>query len=214
MKLRLVAHPVVTETINMAKLAPVDIAQGGLADFETPIKDKAVPDSKGLNNWLLENYHMVGFGSSRDVFALDDNYVLKIAICRAGLTQNAVEYHISSTASELPVAHVVYCAENDFFLMVDRAKQLDPQHFKDTYGMDFETFAEMIDKMYDAGSVWKRQTIYRKLSPELRNLLAALARRKISIYDLDRKEQWGDRNEAPVIVDYGLSPKGVEHYQS
>jgi hypothetical protein len=78
--------------------------------------------------------------------------------------------------------------------------------------LDFETFAAMIDDMYEAGSVWKRQTIYRKLSPQLRSLLAALSRRKISIYDLDRKEQWGDRDDAPVIVDYGLNPKGVEDY--
>jgi hypothetical protein len=200
------------DVIDFPVLSPIQIAGGALKACEGKIIDRSAPDQFGLNNWLLENYHMVGFGTSRDVFALDINYVLKVATSKAGLAQNAVEYHVSSSYSDLPVAHVVYAAQNDLFLMVDRAKQLVPEHFLETYGMEFEAFAEMLEEMYQGGSIYRRQKIYRKLTPQLRTLLASLQRRKISIYDLDRKEQWGDVNETPVIIDYGMNPGAAKDY--
>lgn len=212
MRLHLKASPVIPEAVQIPKLSPRQIAEGGLRRFEGRIHDRNNPDSENLNNWLLENYYMVGFGTSRDVFALDDTYVLKVATTKVGLSQNAVEYHVSSRYPDLPVAHVAYAAQNDLFLIVDRARQLVPEHFEETYGMSFEAFADMIEEMYQGGSIYRRQKIYRQLTPQLRTLLAALQRRKISIYDLDRKEQWGDVNDTPVIVDYGMNPGAAKDY--
>lgn len=209
LRLRAKVSPVLTVPLD---LRASDIANGALSEFEKPAN---AADSLGLNSRFLEDYLMLGFGTTRDVYELQDDYVIKVATGRGGIAQNRVEQHISSTSMGLPLARVVYAAKNYLFLVVHKADALDPDLFLKTYGMDFDDFAERMEDLYQARS---KSKILKTFPVKLQELLKELADADITIYDLDRVEQWGDIHNVPVIVDYGLNPsswiEGADDYSS
>lgn len=200
MRLRLIAK-VAPPTIAL-DLTAQDIASGALADFEGPITNSTI-DALGLDASFMEDYQMLGFGTTRDVYDLGDDYVIKIATCRGGIAQNKVEHHISSTEMGLPLARVKYAAKNHLFLVVHKADTLNPKTFLDTYGMDFDVFAERMEDLYQARN---KSEVLRTFPVKLQELLKELEDANITIYDLDRDEQWGEIHKEPVVIDYGLNP--------
>lgn len=209
--MRLHLRAKVSEVPVMAKQSAQAIIAGSLKVFEGRIFDRNSPDALDLQGWAMENYHMVGFGTSRDVFAIDENYVLKVATCAAGLAQNRVEEHVSSKWVDLPLARVEYAAKNDLFLVVDRAQALNEQHFLETYGETFDVFCDLVDSLYEA-TPNQRRSIYQSMTPQLRHFVVTMQKRGIPVWDLDREEQWGDFRDEPVVIDYGLNPHSVQEY--
>ena len=78
-------------------------------DFEdTPKFDK-------IFNLLYSKYYKIGSGSSRTVFALDKNTVIKMARNQKGIAQNLVELNVFEKSPER-VAKIKWYHPNGYYL--------------------------------------------------------------------------------------------------
>ena len=80
----------------------------------------------GLRNG---RYVYIGSGSSREVYDLENGYVVKVAKNKAGIEQNRAEYYISANDSSGIFAKVIE-ASNDYGLLIMRkAKKIKDIRF-------------------------------------------------------------------------------------
>ena len=135
-------------------------------------------------------YKYIGSGSSRDVFDLENGYVIKVAKNRAGIAQNKAEYKISDNDNSDLLAKVVQVS-NDFGLLI----------------------MEKSDTIYNISYVLKYFNVRDK-----RELLNSKELQKIKrnynlvLGDFERKSNWGMINGRPVIIDYGFTREVRERY--
>lgn len=90
----------------------------------------------------------IGRGSSRVVFQLDDEKVLKLAMNRKGVAQNNVEY--DKYAETYNVTPKLYnCANDDTWIVTEYVLPAKRQDFMECLGIDFDTFFEFIKACYN-----------------------------------------------------------------
>lgn len=135
-------------------------------------------------------YRYIGSGSGRQVFDLQNGYVVKVAKNKAGIAQNKSEYKIS------------YIDNSDLFAKVTQASN------------DFELLImQKADNIYNISYVWKyfNVTSKRQLfnSKELQDVKK---RYNLLLGDFARKSSWGMINGRPVIIDYGFTREVKERY--
>jgi len=135
-------------------------------------------------------YRYIGSGSGREVYDLENGYVIKVARNNAGIAQNKAEYKISSNDRTNLFAKVVQ-ASNDFILLV----------------------MQKADKINNILYVWnyfnaksKRELFNVK---ELQNIKINY---NLLLGDLARKSSWGIISGRPVIIDYGFTREVKERY--
>ena len=135
-------------------------------------------------------YKYIGSGSGRQVFDLENGYVIKVAQNKAGIAQNKAEYKISFDDNSDLFAKVMKIS-NDFKLLI----------------------MQKADKIYNILSVWTyfHVTSKRELlnSKELQNIKRNY---NLVLSDFDRTSSWGMINGRPVIIDYGFTRDVVERY--
>jgi len=135
-------------------------------------------------------YRYIGSGSGREVYDLENGYVIKVARNKAGIAQNKAEYKISSNDKSNLFAKVVQ-ASNDFNLLVmQKADKINNILYVWNY--------------FDAKS--KRELFNSKQLQDIKrnyNLLLG---------DLARKSSWGIINGRPVIIDYGFTREVRQRY--
>jgi len=135
-------------------------------------------------------YKYIGSGSSRDVFDLENGYVIKVAKNRAGIAQNKAEYKISDNDNSDLLAKVVQVSNDFNFLIMEKA-----------------------DTIYNISYVLKYFNVRDK-----RELLNSKELQKIKwnynlvLGDFERKSNWGMINGRPVIIDYGFTREVRERY--
>jgi len=132
------------------------------------------------------HYRHIGSGSSRDVFDLDNGYVIKVAKSRAGIAQNESEYNISYHDNSGLFAKVIEVSNNFKFLIMEKAGKV-------YYISDVLEYFKVRSKS-QLLNLKKLQGIKRNY-----NLLLG---------DLKKKSSWGMINGKPVIIDYGFT-RGV-----
>jgi len=135
-------------------------------------------------------YKYIGSGSSRDVFDLENGYVIKVAKNRAGIAQNKAEYKISDNDNSDLLAKVVQVSNDFNFLIMEKA-----------------------DTIYNISYVLKYFNVRDKR--ELLNLkeLQKIKRNyNLVLGDFERKSNWGMINGRPVIIDYGFTREVRERY--
>ena len=136
------------------------------------------------------HYKHIGSGSSRDVFDLDNGYVIKVAKNRAGIAQNESEYNISYRDNSDLFAKVIEVSNNFKFLIMEKAGKV-------YYISDVLEYFKVRSK---------RQLLNLKELQEIKrnyNLLLA---------DLKKKSSWGMINGKPVIIDYGFTREVHDRY--
>lgn len=81
----------------------------------------------------------IGSGSSRIVYGIDNEKVLKLARNKKGIAQNSVErdWYVQSSYSDI-VAKVFDIDENDLWLEMELAKKISPNRFKSIVGVTVE----------------------------------------------------------------------------
>ena len=135
-------------------------------------------------------YRYIGSGSGREVYDLENGYVIKVARNKAGISQNKAEYKISSNDKSNLFAKFVQ-ASNDFILLVmQKADKVNNILYVWNY--------------FDAKS--KRELFNSKQLQDIKrnyNLLLG---------DLARKSSWGIINGRPVIIDYGFTREVRQRY--
>lgn len=146
-----------------------------------------------INHNLREGYYRyIGSGSGRQVYDLDNGYVVKAAKNRKGIAQNKVEYEIASIDHSNLFAKVPYASDDYNLLIMEKADKI--QSFSDIF------------KYYKVRN-------FRELF-QLEQIKGNLSRHNLISKDLTRSSNWGIVNNRPVIVDYGFTYSVKRKYYS
>ncbi len=161
-------------------------------------------------------------GSSRMVFKIDEQKVLKLAKNRKGLSQNKSEADMGYNEGYFDcIAEVFDYDDNYLFVEMELAKKCTPNDFKRITGYDFKTFAKFIEsEKYGRltrefeqdfiDEVYNEQAIMVQVSEFIRTY-------NMPVADLLTIKHYGvvNRNgeEVIVIIDYGLTEEVFsKHY--
>lgn len=191
-------------------------------DFEdTPKFDKVF-------DILYSRYYKIGSGSSRRVWALDKNTVIKMAKDRRGMAQNLVELRVFEKSPDR-VAKIKWYHPKGYYLIVERCSSLDRFLEDKDVNIDAEDFSDYVDidvhENYTAKKVqnivkdFVRETkdeakykpaIFKKLAKEIKELATFIWKNKIhDIYD----DQLGVNKAGKIILlDYGMDQEVWEKY--
>ncbi|WP_160690846.1 hypothetical protein [Clostridium sp. C2-6-12] len=135
-------------------------------------------------------YCYIGSGSSRDVFDLNNGYVIKVAKNIAGIAQNQTEYVISYYDDSDLFAKVVQASNDFYFLIMEKADKIN-------------NISEVF-KYFNVSD--KRELFHLK---EIQNIKKKY---NLLLGDFDRKRNWGIIKGRPVIIDYGFTREVSDRY--
>lgn len=142
------------------------------------------------HNINMHKYALIGSGSGRHVFDLDNGYVVKTAKNRKGIVQNKAEYQIASMSSSDLFAKIIAISDNSNFLIMKKAERIGSISIVWRYfhvNSNHELF---------------RLNIFEDFTTKYRLLLG----------DLCRKSSWGIIDGKPVIIDYGFTKDTRKYY--
>lgn len=100
-------------------------------------EDNSVPQITYCRKMLGEPDSM---GSSRVVFTLDDNYVLKLAYGKkyfAGIEQNEAEYKLYQAVNSPLLTRILYCDRNFTYLVSESVLPAEPVDFEKIFGIPY-----------------------------------------------------------------------------
>jgi hypothetical protein len=138
------------------------------------------------------NYTSLGSGSGRQVYDLDNGYVVKVARNRKGIAQNKVEQHISSSSSTLILAEVMQTSEDFSLLIMEKAEKITN-----------------ISDVWDYFHVKSNRELLQK-----RELKELYTKHHLLPPDLCRACNWGRIQNSMVIIDYGFTSAVKRKYYS
>ena len=135
-------------------------------------------------------YRYIGSGSGREVFDMENGYVIKVAKNKAGIAQNKAEYKISFNDNSDLFAKAIEIS-NDYNLLI----------------------MEKADPINNILVIWKYFNVRSKRelfnSKELQNIKREY---NLLLGDFARKSSWGMINGRPVIIDYGFTREVKNRY--
>lgn len=184
-------------------------------DFEdSPMFDK-------IYDVLYNKYHQIGEGSSRIVFALDKNTVIKMAKDDSGMAQNLAELRVFEKAPER-VAKIKWYHPKGYYLIVERCTSLYRFLEDKDVNIDADDFSDYVDidcnKKYTVENVEKivkkfvkenqdeakyKPAVFKMLAKQIKELATFIWKNKITdIYD----DQLGVNKAGKIILlDYGMN---------
>lgn len=142
------------------------------------------------NNIEKRNYQLIGSGSGRLVYDLDNGYVVKMAKNKRGLAQNKAEYQIASESDTGIFAEVTAVSDDFHYLIMEKAERI-----------------QSISEVYRFYKVRNHRELFqlecfRNISKKY-NLVMA---------DLKRHTSWGMVKNKPVIIDFGFTKEVSRYY--
>jgi len=169
----------------------------------------------------------ISSGTSRIVYKIDDEKVLKLAYNKKGLAQNETEigYSKEEMLSDL-VARVYAYDQNYKWSEMELARKVNKPTFKNITGLDWDVFVRVVDnygKTYNNNSrkphhetkeesemVWENNFAY--------DVLQYIGNYSASSGDLCRLNSYGVVKrggiDAIVLIDYGLNDDVYDSYYS
>ena len=173
-----------------------------------------------------EHLKKIAQGSSRIVYYIDNEKVLKLAKNKKGLAQNEVEVDYSDDYMLTGIVAPVYdYHENFLWLEMALAKKVKKSDFKRITGIDFEDFSEVLtsaDSAYrNKGSQFKvdQDLVDKVMDDEFTSgVYDYIANFDIPSGDMRRLNSYGlikvDGEEQLAIIDYGLTTDVFKNYYS
>lgn len=169
----------------------------------------------------------IGSGSSRIVFQIDDNKVLKLAKNQKGIAQNETEADWGAQSYDV-VPELFNVADDYTYIVSEYVLPAKPQDFSHCLGMTFEEFCEFVKKSFLAyASNRDRRSISSNINNEqfetmldnnewLYSFHTYMADFQIPYGDLTRLANYGlcNRNgEAQIVLlDSGLTQSIYDEY--
>ena len=170
---------------------------------------------------LYSKYYKIGSGSSRIVFALDKNTVIKMAKNEKGIAQNLAELRVFEKAPER-VAKIKWYHPKGYYLIVERCTSL--YHFLEDkeVNIDAAYFSKYVDfncdKKYTVENVEKivkkfvrenkdeakyKPAVFKMLAKQIKELATFIWKNKI---DGSYDDQLGVNKAGKIILlDYGMN---------
>lgn len=135
-------------------------------------------------------YRYIGEGSSRQVFDLNNGYVVKIAKNNAGIEQNKVESNISLNDNSYIFAKVKYYSRDYSYIVMPKARRIDD-----------------ISYVFDYLGVRNKREFF-----NLKFIRRLMDKYNLVSGDLIRKSSWGVINGRIYMIDYGFTQRIKEKY--
>ena len=122
---------------------------------------KKLTSFKARIEYCQEHLKRISSGSSRIVYMIDDEKVLKLAKNNKGIAQNEVEYDYAEHLSNNPVLAKVFDADkdNNTWIEMELARKLNEAKFKQITGHDWKYFAQEVINVYR--EIHKQKQLYR-----------------------------------------------------
>lgn len=169
----------------------------------------------------------IGKGSSRVVYRVDENKVLKLAKNKKGIAQNQAEidWYDDSYYEDILAKVFDFDAENSLWVEMELARRAKQNDFKRLWGIDFDDLYTYLKNKYQQNN-GKRTYFY--IEPEKLkqldnnenvNLLVSFMLDSDSVDgDFSRLNSWGivQRSEGDtiVLIDFGLTHNVYQSYYS
>lgn len=191
---------------------------------------KSIPSFAGKVRYCKEKLgRQLGSGSSRMVFPIDNEKVLKLAINRKGVAQNEAEcdYYLQ----QIGLFAKIYDTDEDYrWIEMQYARKARAADFRKFFGYPFKVICAYVDYVYSlyARRSPMRDRSYDNLFQQIGDsdeyydsvfymLYEYMANTQLTaIGDLKRPSSWGvvseNGEESLVIVDYGLNDDVAQEY--
>lgn len=177
---------------------------------------------------LYSKYYKIGSGSSRRVWALDKNTVIKMAKNEKGIAQNLAELRVFEKAPER-VAKIKWYHPKGYYLIVERCTSLNRFLEDKDVNIDADDFSNYVDincnKKYTVENVEKivkkfvkenqdeakyKPAVFKMLAKQIKELATFIWKNKIDdIYD----DQLGvNKTGKIVLLDYGMDKEVWEKF--
>jgi mRNA-degrading endonuclease RelE of RelBE toxin-antitoxin system len=177
-----------------------------------------------------EQLQRISSGSSRIVYKIDDEKVLKLARNKKGLAQNEVEisqgndYYLEQSGI---LAKVFDSDENDLWVEMEFAEKMKVSDFKRIIGIDFIFFGEFIENYYiSLDQRRSRNKIIKNYSDEINDMmwenefvsgiLDYIGNYDVVVGDLKKLSTYGivkrNSEDTVVIIDFGLTGDVYDNY--
>ena len=180
-------------------------------------------------NYCQQHLKRISSGSSRIVYMIDNEKVLKLAKNQRGLAQNEVEisagndFYLTNI-----VAEVFSYDKNDLWLEMELARKLSPKSFETITGISWDLFTMGLQKVYADGSpksqrVWSPRiddnSMTKLWDTELfSNVCDYMMSYKLPVGDLCKINSYGivkrEGQNDIVMIDYGLSYSVYDSFYS
>jgi mRNA-degrading endonuclease RelE of RelBE toxin-antitoxin system len=189
---------------------------------------KSLRSHAGRNRYAQEHLQRLSSGSSRIVYKIDDEKVLKLAKNDKGVAQNEVEieYGQYSDIDDVVAKIFDYDEENNLWVEMELARKVRPSDFKNIIGYSFEDYKLAIrnygiDTGNNKGSkyplskqlvedMWENEFMY--------EMFSFIGNYAVPTGDLERTSSYGlvkrDGQDKIVLIDYGLTHEVYSSYYS
>jgi hypothetical protein len=166
----------------------------------------------------------ISSGSSRIVYKIDDEKVLKLAKNKKGIAQNEVEINYSQDyILDNIVAKIYSYDDNNLWSEMELARKVTQSIFKKIVGYSFDEFSIAINNFaIDNGQKGFKRQIDRELYQSMWdnefvvNIFDLIGSYDIPYGDLIRLSSYGlvngDGEERIVLIDYGLTNDVYDNY--
>ena len=172
----------------------------------------------------------VSSGSSRIVYQIDNEKVLKLAKNQKGIAQNQVEIRLGTEPYYTCFAEIYEYDEQGLWVEMELCKKAKKSDFKAIYGVPFESLCCMIydqsDNFKNIRNAFNPYSQYREIVQEIWDgeetdlqMLFTSIQEYIgcemleSIGDLCRLSSWGINSEGHfILIDYGLDDDVANNY--
>ena len=124
-------------------------------------------DFRKSQSYVKSFFKKIGSGSSRDVFKISDDRVLKLAKNKEGILQNEEEY--DKSLSEAPFFAKIYQIDDDSkWLVMEYASKIKNSLIKSLYGVSFDMISDSISLIFN--NISSKEKIFIDIDKKTENM--------------------------------------------
>lgn len=170
--------------------------------LEQILSNNSIKKFTELNNfsdrkkYANDHFKMIGEGTGRYVYDINNEFVLKLAKNNKGVEQNKTEINISENNKYNDViAKIFDYDKSGIYVIQQKANKITKQSFKKITGIDLNIFFYYLK--YDKKIDGEKSEFFNKIDSLIKKF-------DLERYDLTNKNAWGIINDNIVLIDYGL----------
>lgn len=149
------------------------------------------------------NFKRLSSGSSRIVFKIDDEFVLKLAKNEKGIAQNKAEANPKMKSKYLN--KIEDSSKKSFWIKTFYLEKINKKEFEELAKLSFDEFEKELRKSLDKKNY--------KSEFDIVNQMKIICNKfHLLIGDIVRPSSWGKKNNIPILIDAGLTEKIYKDY--